>query len=232
MISFIVTYRDRSAQLADYIKMLDCFYNKNEYEVVISEQKNNGIFMQGQLFNLAYSFSRSDIIVLMDIDIRFTKPVDFYRHMRALNHPFMGYNKILNCTSDGTILEVRKHSNISHGGCCVFTRKQFEDSSGFSNLMFGWGGEDDIVNIRIGKYNRITNTLLHIEHPRRTNYSGYSGNVVMYRSDKQRKKELDGFRQTKADLIKKTVTDNIVHLEFDNIGVVEDFMYKELLGGE
>jgi hypothetical protein len=66
----------------------------------------------------------------------------------------------------------------------VFTRDQFETSSGFSNLMCGWGGEDDILNVRIGGYGRIANTLFHIEHERNINGSNYDGNVFLYKSDK------------------------------------------------
>jgi len=228
MISFIATYRNRNNQLEEFIKSLDKYYPSSE--IVIAEQKNEKAFVQGQLFNLAYPHSHGDMIVLMDIDMRYTKKVDFLESMNKLKHPFIGYNQILNCNITGKISGIRNGSSISLGGCSVFTRSQFEASSGYSNLMCGWGGEDDILNIRVNGFKRIDNTLLHIDHSRR-NIGGqdHDINVRLYKTERERNKELDGFRQTVGNLVYKEVKDNVMHLGFDGIGVVPTFVYKNLL---
>jgi len=192
VISFLVTYRNRKEQLESFVQSIQKLYPNSE--IIISEQGNDKPFVQGQLFNLAYLYSQGSIVVLMDVDLRFTAPVNFEWHMQKINHPFMGYNKILNCDSTGKVLGERRHSSISHGGCCVFTRTQFDEANGYSNLMCGWGGEDDMLNIRVGKFKRINNTLHHIDHERTIDPKIYDQNVILYHTEKDRNNHLDGFR--------------------------------------
>ena len=56
----------------------------------------------------------------------------------------------------------RMHYPGYMGGVTGFTPKQYETINGFSNLFFGWGGEDDNLETRISKmypdgYSRISN---------------------------------------------------------------------------
>lgn len=227
MYSFIVTHRNRPELLDGYKTMLRKFHPIDQ--LIVVEQGNDLPFMQGQLFNLGFTHAIGDMIILMDIDMRFTVPVNFYEHMKTIQKPFMGYDKIINIDANGNQIGIREMSQYSHGGCCVFTRKQFEDSCGYSNLMCWWGAEDDILNIRVGGFRRIHNTLHHVQHERSIHGSHYDTNVKIYHSEKTRRKELDGYKQTVASLIKKEQNKNTLTLVYDKISVVPDYKYRELL---
>src|SRR5574343_324992 len=114
-LSFLVTYRGNKELLEDYIDSVRKYYPNSE--IVISEQYNDFIFLQGQLFNLAYTHSNGDLVILMDADIRFRNCINFEKWMLLLKHPYIGYNKIFDCTKEGKLLRVRPGSDRTHGGC-------------------------------------------------------------------------------------------------------------------
>ncbi len=227
MLSFIVTHRNRELQLIDYVENIHRFYPNAE--IVISEQRNTNVFLQGQLFNLAFPHSHGDIIILMDVDIRFSNTIDFEKWMGVLKHPFIGYDRIFNCDENKKILNIRPGTDRTHGGCCVFTRDQFIDSCGYSNLMCDWGAEDDILDIRVNGFKRIHNSLLHIYHEKRKSSITYPRNRIMYETEKKRDKKLDGWKQTTAKLKDKQQGYNSIYLVFDEITVTKDFAYLNLL---
>lgn len=38
------------------------------------------------------------------------------------------------------------------GGVCAISKEHFEMINGFSNMYFGWGGEDDDIHDRLVKF--------------------------------------------------------------------------------
>jgi glycosyltransferase involved in cell wall biosynthesis len=226
-ISFIVTYRDREEMLRGYLRSIQSFYPTSQ--IIISEQCDDKPFLQGQLFNLGYKHSDGKIIVLMDVDIRFRRKLDIVDYMQQIQHPFLAYSELFHCDDTDRIRGVRGGSNCSNGGCCVFTREQFEASCGYSNLIVGWGGDDDIMSNRVGGFRRIDNVMFHIQHPRMYCKEIHDGNAEICRTEHQRDKRLDGFRQTTGRLVKERTEGNALYLGYDQIGVTSDFAYSELL---
>ncbi len=224
-ISFITAVRNRKTELEAFIASLRSFYPTSE--IVVCEQCDDRQFLQGQLHNLGYVHSHGELVVFMDVDLRFQKSIDLLECMNRIQNPFLAYNKILNCTKNGRVLGEREGSRRANGGCVVFTREQFERANGYSNLMGGWGGEDDVLRIRIGgKYERLKNFLLHVIHEKRKNPDTYDGNVVILEMEKDRVKELDGFRQTTAKQNYHREKNGVLYLGFSNIGVVPTFAYR------
>jgi len=226
--SFITTYRNRPECLKGFISNVRRYYPLSE--IIIVEQKNDAIYIQGQLYNLGYSFSNGQFIILMDADIRFRNRLQFSTLMAKYKHPFIAYDRLINCKEDGTLLDVRFGSNKANGGCCIFTRSQFEESSGYSNLLFGWGGDDDVINKRVNGFRRMQNTLLHVKHDiAKRDPEIYDENVRLLETEEQRKKDLDGFRQTIGHVESLSWNKNVLHVQFDKIGVVPSFAYASLL---
>jgi len=94
-----------------------------------------------------------------------------------------------------------------YGGVNAYTKEQFEKVNGFSNLFFGWGGEDDdflqrtllkykqVVKLppNIGRYYMVSHKK-EIPNPERFN--------TMENSQKLRKSKLDGLDSVTYDLVK------------------------------
>ncbi len=228
-VSFIVTYRGPERGLLDFITSLRKFYPLSE--IVVAEQGNELDFMQGQLFNLAFPHSTRDIVVLMDVDIRFTRPLDFLELMQEIDHPFVGYTRLVHCDTAGRCMRIRPGSDRTTGGCTVFTREQFKDSCGYSNLLRGWGADDSILEIRVGGFRRVDNVMHHIWHPRRKDPRTYERNRVIWEAERTRDRTLDGYRQTTGTLVERRTEGNVIRLVFTEIGVISDFAYAGLLQG-
>jgi predicted glycosyltransferase involved in capsule biosynthesis len=226
-LSFLVTYRDRKPMLDGFLKSILGFYPTAE--VVVVEQRNDKPFLQGQLLNLAFQRSHRDIVVLMDVDIRLREFVDFPACMNLIQHPFVAYDRIWNCDSKGRALAERRGVNGCYGGCCVFTRKQFEASCGYSNLIVGWGGDDTILNRRAGEMKRLTNTVLHITHECRKETTAYIRNAWLCETESRRRKDEDGLRQTIGNVVEEGRDGSVSWYSFDQIGVPLDFKYWSLL---
>lgn len=226
-INFLVSYRDREEVLSGFVKSVQKFYPLSK--IIIAEQCDDKPFLQGQLLNLCFQNSVGDILVFMDVDIRFKEKLNIPKFVKMIDHPFIAYNDLWHCDNNGRILGVRKGCAGAFGGCCVFTRKQFQDSGGYSNLIVGWGADDSILNERVGGFERLIQIMLHVKHTRLKRDDTYAGNVHIYETDKNRNKHLDGFRQTTARLLREHINGNVLHLRFDNIGVTPDFAYPELV---
>lgn len=138
---FLVTYRDRSKEMAKFNdvmpSILDEDIGKGKWSVIYIHQCNKWMFCRGSLFNLGFKevcrrwpndWKRIQL-VLHDVDIYPNKPgvIDYNcgkpgvaRHPYGVKRPNLG----------GTV-----------GGICVLYGEDYNKVNGSPNFV-GWGGED------------------------------------------------------------------------------------------
>jgi hypothetical protein len=79
---------------------------------------------------------------------------------------------------------------------------------------------------------RIENTLAHITHPIRGDFSRktviFNQSIYGKYSHKEIDNNLDGLSQTTYTLLNKDTVGNVTYIYVNNIGVTDDFQYKDL----
>lgn len=229
-ITFIYTERNRVSQQQGAINNIIKYYPDSH--IIIAHQSDSLKFAKGQLYNIAFTFSKTPIVVFMDLDFRFLNYIPI-RDVLSSSHPMMGYNKIIDGfeRNDGRIVlnkEIRK-GEACPGGCCVFTVDQFKKSNGFSNLCFNWGAEDSILLKRVGKYVRHDCVMCHLSHIGCVNKTDYGQNVLIWQTHSTRNPADDGMNQTVATIENYEVNSNVSHLKIKDIDVVPSYKYKRIL---
>lgn len=236
MISFIIPFHtNRADQLNPLCLNINTYYPDSE--IIISEQDDNTLFKRGQLCNLGFTHSIKDVIIFLDVDIRFMHKLNFEGMMSKYNQPYLPWDhrcEISESNNIITLLNERHYTLQGYGGCSVLTRRQFILSNGFSNLCFGWGAEDTILNIRVDGFKRIPGDLYHVKHEsfRKEFNPATDKNVIRNRhilkTHSSRPPESDSYLHTTAD---KTIfkSNNIQHIKFKNISVTPDYTYKQLM---
>ncbi|ESO87263.1 hypothetical protein LOTGIDRAFT_107097, partial [Lottia gigantea] len=152
-VAILVPYRDRQAHLKIFLQNIHPFLQKQQidYSIYIIEMVSGVKFNRAMLFNIGYVESSKlynhTCFIFHDVDLVPENDLNIYscsedhpRHMSVAidkMHYKLPYNQIF-------------------GGASAMTKDQFELVNGFSNLYFGWGGEDDDM------YNRIVHNKMNI----------------------------------------------------------------------
>uniref|UniRef100_A0A2A4JHQ7 Beta-1,4-N-acetylgalactosaminyltransferase n=1 Tax=Heliothis virescens TaxID=7102 RepID=A0A2A4JHQ7_HELVI len=144
-VGIIVPYRNRLHNLGIFLNNIHPFLmaQKLDYQIFVIEQNGVELFNKGRLYNAGFKemikFNTFHCAIFHDLDllpldenIMYSCPT-LPRHMCA--------------TVNDT--DIKKDHNISYqfkslfGGVVAMTIEQYQRANGFSNLYFGWGGEDN-----------------------------------------------------------------------------------------
>ncbi|BFZ24702.1 hypothetical protein BsWGS_27741 [Bradybaena similaris] len=144
-VAVIIPYRNREKHLQILLRNLHPILSRQQldYGIFVIDQAPPEKFNRAMLMNIGYveAMKRYDYqcAVFHDVDLVPENDRNIYscpempRHMSAAIDKFK-YSL--------------PYSNI-YGGVSAISRQHFEKVNGFSNMFFGWGGEDDDMSKRI-----------------------------------------------------------------------------------
>jgi hypothetical protein len=157
MFIFIIIYRSRKPQqfrkkeLITLLENLKLYLSKNniiEYKIIISEQNNDDLFNRGILYNIAFLeseklFENKKIYIMINCDYLFNINKPFPKDFLLSKTGFVDIYKIIITSEHIPFL----------GGCFSVDSKSYINSNGFANDIYGWGGEDVGILLRIKERN-------------------------------------------------------------------------------
>ncbi|XP_014680727.1 PREDICTED: beta-1,4-N-acetylgalactosaminyltransferase bre-4-like [Priapulus caudatus] len=150
-VAIIVPYRDRDDHLRLFLQNMHPFLMRQQldYGIYIVEQAGRTAFNRAKLFNIGYAESIKDYdwqcFIFHDVDL---VPEDDRNIYSCPDHP-----RHLSVAIDKFRYSL-PYDDI-FGGASAISREMFEKVNGFSNVFFGWGGEDDDMSTRLRKHNLI-----------------------------------------------------------------------------
>ncbi|KAJ8679500.1 hypothetical protein QAD02_015287 [Eretmocerus hayati] len=144
-VALVLPYRDRESQLSAFTNYIHPFLQAQnlDYQVFVVEQSPGKRFNRAKLFNIGFvEASRAanfHCFIFQDVDLVPQNLDNIYACTRLPRHMSSSVNTLrYNLPYTGLF-----------GGAIAITKKQFERVNGFSNVYFGWGGEDDDFYTRL-----------------------------------------------------------------------------------
>ncbi|BFZ09920.1 hypothetical protein BsWGS_12959 [Bradybaena similaris] len=150
-VGIIVPFRDRDIHLKIFLRHMHPFLQRQnlEYGIIIVEQEADSLFNRAILFNIGFVESikvRSyDCFVFHDVDLL---PLNDKNYYSCGDQPVH-----LSAAIDTHNYKLMYHELF--GGASMMTREMIEKVNGFSNVYFGWGGEDDDMSYRIRSHSML-----------------------------------------------------------------------------
>ncbi|CAH1778823.1 unnamed protein product [Owenia fusiformis] len=148
----VIPFRDRDDHLKIFLDHYVPILQRQllDYTILVVEQRDfTRRFNKGVMFNAGYKTALSMIddnqaplcLILHDIDLLLENDLLTYECSQHPTHLSVGIDT----------MQYRMPYTLLFGGVVAIFGEQFNISNGFSNLFFGWGGEDDDFRGRLGK---------------------------------------------------------------------------------
>ncbi|KAK3792598.1 hypothetical protein RRG08_009956 [Elysia crispata] len=159
-IAVIVPFRDRRVHLKIFLRHMHPFLQRQnlQYGIFIVEQAGDGPFNRALLMNVGY---REALLLHPSLDCFIFHDVDLLPLDDRIRYSCGGQPVHLSANIDvhGNKL---MYANL-FGGASMLTKAMMENVNGFSNVFFGWGGEDDDMSFRVRSHDmKITRYNLDI----------------------------------------------------------------------
>ncbi len=152
-VAIIVPFRNRTAQLATFLRYMVPFLQKQllEFGIFIVNQENVLLFNRGMLMNTGFlesqHFSTWDCYIVHDVDLIPQSELNSYGCIHMPRHFVSGADN----------RNYRLPYSSYFGGVVGFKADQFRHINGFSNVYWGWCCEDDDLSQRVNTARLRTN---------------------------------------------------------------------------
>ncbi|XP_075211488.1 beta-1,4-N-acetylgalactosaminyltransferase bre-4-like isoform X3 [Lycorma delicatula] len=170
-VAIIIPYRDRAHHLNIFLKNIHPFLQRQQidYGIFVIEQAGYGMFNRAMLMNVGFvealKFREFDCFIFHDVDLLPEDDRNLYTCPDQPRHMSVAVDS----------MKYRLPYSDLFGGVSAMTKSQFELVNGFSNMYWGWGGEDDDMAAR------LKSVGLHI--------SRYPNNIARYTMLSHRKEK-------------------------------------------
>lgn len=191
-VAIIVPYRNREHNLRLFLHHMYPFLSKQQLEfgIYIIEPYGNTTFNRGLIMNIGFIESLKDYdewqcFTFSDVDLLPEDERNIYSCPEAPRH----------MSSAVSTFKYKLPYETIFGGVTEFTKKQFQNINGFSNIYFGWGGEDDDLRKRVvfKKY-EVSRYPLEIGRYTMANHTGdklNTANPLRFKLLKESEKRID-----------------------------------------
>ena len=154
--SIIIPYRDREEHLQILLPRLQEFFEKESYEIIISEQNDSDNFRIACVENIGFQHAKGDVIVLQQVDYYPTDDVTYKVNDKPVLPARRGIFLDRDNKSPRDFLDIpggyRKWADeidpAFYGGVICMKREHFEAINGLNPLYKGWGNEDEDLRER------------------------------------------------------------------------------------
>ncbi|KAK2715565.1 beta-1,4-N-acetylgalactosaminyltransferase bre-4-like [Artemia franciscana] len=149
-VAIVVPYRDRKQHLAVFLQHLHPFLQKQEldYGIYVVEQIGKSLFNRAMLMNIgaAEALRQYDYqcFIFHDVDLLPEDDRNIYSCPEMPRHMSVAVD----------VFDYKLPYQGLFGGVSAMNRSHFEKVNGFSNMFWGWGGEDDDMSNRI-RYKKL-----------------------------------------------------------------------------
>ena len=175
--SIILPYRNREQHLQTLLPRLIEKFAGKDYEIIVAEQEDEGPFLKTILMNMAFKYSKGEVLIFHDVDYYPMDNVSYEYDEDAGIYPvrnviFLDENgqEMPEDRIPGGYRMFRYDVGNHSGGVVMVSRRNFVRMNGFNPAYRGWGKEDDDFMIRfdyheIQRRRNDKGTFLSLYHP-------------------------------------------------------------------
>lgn len=219
-VAIVIPYRDRANQLAVFLRHLHPILTRQQlhYRLYLVNQADSNTFNRAMLMNVGFTEAMKDFnwtcTIFHDVDLLPEDDRNLYTCPAQPRHMSVAVDKF----------KYRLPYKALFGGASAIRAEHFRQLNGFSNLYWGWGGEDDDMSKRIRSHG-----LKIIRYP--AEIARYT--MIKHKQEKVNKERQNilrtGSRRYKTDGLNSlhyTVISRDLNMLYTNVSVV---LHKQMV---